>query len=145
MSEVEVGTVDVDARGRPRVQTVNDEPSRTIQSDAGEADIKKILKRHGVTGVIEHLNQAELVYGDVSNFTDYADAMRQVSAAEEAFLRLPSKVREVFRHDAATWLDAANDGLSDGQRSKLEELGFLEPEAPEAAPTEPVGDPPASE
>lgn len=118
----------VDARGRVQsdYQTVNAEPSMTIQGDAVEADIRTILKRHGISGIVEHLNEAQLHYGDITGFTDYAEAMRQVKSAEGAFMKLPSKVREVFDHDVAKWLDAANDGISDQQRSQLVKMGFLE-------------------
>lgn len=121
-------TTNVDARGKPQAmyQTVNEEPSQTVQSDAHEADIKTILKRHGITGITEHLAAADLKYGDISQFTDFADAMRQVKDAEAAFMKLPSKVREVFNHDPATWLDAANDGIGPQQKAKLEKLGYLE-------------------
>lgn len=126
-----------DRRGRHRSEfwTVNDEPSKTIQSDAVEADIKTILSRHGVTGIVEHLNAAELRYGDVTQFEDYADMMRQVKAAETAFMQLPGEVRKVFGDDVAKWLDSANDGLSDDQVAKLQKLGFLD-EAADGALTE---------
>ncbi len=118
----------VDLRGKPQAafQTVNVLPSCVVESDAVEADIQTILTRHGIQGVIEHLNQAELVYGDVSDLTDFADAMRQVKEAEGMFLQLPSKVREAFEHDPAIWLDAANDGMTGEQFDKLVKLGFLE-------------------
>ena len=141
----------VDARGKPQsdYQTVNDMESMTVQSDAVEADIKTILTRHGVSGIVEHLNQSDLVFGDASDITDYADAMRQMKEAEEVFMQLPSKVREVFDHDVAKYLDSANDGLSDVQREKLIKLGYLEaPEvAPEVppAPVEPVAPEPPAE
>jgi hypothetical protein len=142
----------LDALGRPQslFQTVNDEPSRTIQSDSNEASIHTILARHGVTGVIEHLNEADLQFGDASNIVDYAEASRIMVEAEAQFLRLPPKVRGVFENDVALWLDAANDGLQDEQRSQLVKLGFLEeivsPEPP-AAPIapDPVTDPPPTE
>jgi phage internal scaffolding protein len=101
--------VTVDQRGRPRVQTVNDLPSKTVQSDAQESDIRFILAKFGQTGVIQQLDATQAEYVDVTAFTDYADVMRTVREAENNFRRLPSKVREVFNHDVAEWLDTAHD------------------------------------
>lgn len=101
----------LDYRGRPRAeyQTVNDEPSKTIQSDAHEADIKTILKKHGMTGIVEHLAQTDAQFVDVTELTDYADVMRITREAEGEFMKLPAKVRALFDHDVAKWLDAAHD------------------------------------
>lgn len=119
-----------DARGRPRVITPIVGESMTVQSDAHLADITNILAQYGVTGM-ESLNEAELEYADVSEFGDYADVMRQMAEAETAFLKLPSKVREVFGHDVAVWLDSAHD---QEKRDALVAAGFLEAEI--------IGEPP---
>lgn len=97
-----------DARGRARVQTVNDEPSLTVQSDASLADIKFILERQGVS-VGRSLDEAAGMFLDVTQFTDLADALNSARVAEAEFMKLPSKVREVFKHNVANWLDAAYD------------------------------------
>ncbi len=132
-------------RVRRRVQTVNDMPSCTIQSDAEQADIQRILQKFEAVGIVDHLRDVELQYGDISELTDYADATRQVKEAEEAFMKLPSKVREVFQHDVAVWLDSANDGLTEVQNVELVKLGVLA--APEVveAPVEPVLEEPPAE
>ena len=135
----------LDARGKPRFQTVNDEESRTIQSDSHEANIKTILGRHGVSGVIEHMGETELQFGDISEIDDYADAMHRVNEANERFMRLPAKVREAFDNDPAVWLDAVHDGLSEAQRARLIKHGFIEEEVvpdptPAISDTPPVSD-----
>ncbi len=135
----------LDGRGRPRVQTTDFGKSLTVQSDADQANIQKILEKYEAVGLIDHLVDVELQYGDISELTDYADAMRQVSEAEGKFMTLPSKVREVFKHDVAIWLDAANDGLSDIQRAQLKKLGVLEAREMPAAPMEPVPEAPPAE
>ncbi len=114
---------DIDSRGRERVQTINDEPSMTVQSDAHLADVQNILNSYGQTGM-DTLDEAALSFRDVSEFTDLADAMNQAAAAEVEFMKLPSKVREVFEHDVAVWLDTAHD---EDKRDALVEAGFLEP------------------
>ncbi len=119
MGERKVGTTD--SRGRKRVQTVNNEPSQTVQSDSHLADIQNILARFGAGG-IEALDETELQFGDVSEFTDLRDALDQARIAEVQFLKLPSKVREIFNHDVAVWLDTAHD---EEKRDALVEAGFI--------------------
>ncbi len=114
---------DKDARGRARVQTGNWEPSMTVQSDAHLADIQNIMKSYGVTGMAD-LDEAAMQFADITQFTDLADALNQAKDAEREFLKMPSKVREVFNHDVAVWLDTAHD---EDKRDALIALGFLKP------------------
>lgn len=136
----------LDARGRPRVQTINTLPSKTIQSQADQADIKKILKKYRQVGIVDHLNDVKGRFMDVSEFTDLGDALRQVKVVEAEFMKLPSKVREVFNHDVAEYLDTAHDPE---KRQALIDAGVLEapaaPPAADEAPVEPVPAPPPAE
>ncbi len=115
----------LDYRGRPRskYQTINTEPSQTIQSDADQADIKKILRKYKQVGIVDHLNLTEATYKDVTEFTDFGDVMRTVKQAENQFMELPSKVREIFQHDVASWLDHAHD---EEKRASLVTAGEIE-------------------
>lgn len=115
----------IDARGRDRVQTINTDPSSTVQSDAHLADITKIVEGFAKTGM-DMLDEADLMFKDVSEFTDLGDALRQAETAKVEFMKLPSKVREVFEHDVAVWLDTAHD---EDKRDALVNAGFLEKRA----------------
>lgn len=115
---------DVDYRGKPRVQTINNDASMTITSDAHLADIHNIMAQFSVGG-LDALDQADLMFRDVSEFTDLADALNQAKLAEVQFMKLPSKVREIFDHDVAVWLDTAHDKE---KRDALVDGGFLDPE-----------------
>ncbi len=118
----------IDVRGKPRVQTVNQMPSKTVQSDAHLADITTILRQWAVGGE-DSLDVTADMFRDISEFTDYADAMRHAKVAELEFMRLPSKVREIFHHDVFEWLDTAHDKE---KRDALVKAGFLEgPREPE--------------
>lgn len=132
-----------ESTGRKRVVTMNNEPSMTVQSERDRSEIREILRRYGATGVADSLRNAELVFRDVTAFDDFTDLMRQNAVAQEEFMKLPSKVRQVFNHDVAAWLDAANDGLDEAQTAKLVKLGVLDPpaarEAPAPAPAAPEG------
>lgn len=103
----------LDARGKLRTDyqtSFKGQKSKTVQSDAHLADIQEIMKKFGVVGMAEHLQLTDDQFQDVTEFTDYADVMNHVKEAESTFLQLPSKVRELFDHDVAKWLDAAHDG-----------------------------------
>lgn len=138
-----------DSRGklRSRFQTVNDMPSETLQSHASMASIQNILKQYDQVGIIENLNMAEAKFLDITEFTDFADAMNHAKTAEVEFMKLPSKVRELFKHDVANWLDTAYD---DDKRTAMVEAGLIAPEdVPEAVipvvdpvVVDPVVDPP---
>lgn len=109
-----------DARGRLRRDSWTEfhDESKTVQSDAHLADIQEILKQFGVVGLAQNLDAAEAQYMDVSEFTDYADMMKHVRTAEQEFMTLPSKIREIFDHDVYKWLDTAHDERRIAARSK---------------------------
>lgn len=143
---------DVEGRPKFRVRTLNEEPTQTVQSQRDQSEIREILRRHGVTGVADQLAQSALSFQDVSSFEDFADVMRQRRDVEQKFMRLPSKVREVFNHDVDVYLDSAFDGPSEAQIAALTDLGVLgtppsprgvpaSPAASEAAPATPPGPP----
>ncbi len=136
----------LDYRGKPRVQTINNLPSETLQSDGDRADIKKILKRYKSVGIVDHLNLTESTYQDVSEIGDFADVMRIAQEAEQQFMQLPSKVREIFNHDVANWLDTAHDQekrlqlLEEGKIETLEPPDKKDPPA-DVSGTPSTGDP----
>ncbi len=111
----------VDSRGKKRVQTEFLDDSMTVQSDAHLADINRIMARFASDG-IQSLDEADLMFKDVSEFTDLRDALDQAREAETVFMNLPSKVREIFEHDVAVWLDTAHD---EEKRDALVQAGFL--------------------
>ncbi len=116
--------IQLDDRGKLRVQTsFEGEESLTVQSDAPLADIDKILKQYAEIGMIDNLDYAEATFQDISEFTDFSDAMRHAKMAEGEFMKLPSKIREIFNHDVAQWLDAAHDPE---KRDALVEAGIIE-------------------
>lgn len=130
--------------GRRRVQTVNDMPSKTVQADVVRSEIRHILAKYKGVGIVEHLRDVDLQFRDVSEFDDFADLMFQSKQAEKVFMSLPSKVREVFDHDVAKWLDAAHDEAKlEELRPKLEKLGVMKPKEAAAAVSAPAAVPPA--
>lgn len=98
----------IDSRGKDRVQTVNNDPSETVQSDAHLADIQNIMKQYSEGGM-QQLDETELMFRDVSEFTDFHDVMISVKEAEVEFMKLPPQVRLIFHNSVETWLDSAHD------------------------------------
>jgi len=129
-------------RRKPRVRTVNEMPSKTVQSDVVRTEIKHILAKYRQTGVVDHMRSVDLQFRDVSEFQDFSDLMFQSKEAEKVFMSLPSKVREVFGHDYARWLDCAHDAEKlEALRPELEALGLKwggEGAEPPGAPPAPV-------
>lgn len=121
----------VDSRGKERVQTEYLEESQTVQSDGDRADITKILGQYRQVGIVDNLNMAEAQFADISEFTDFADAIRHAREAEDEFMKLPSKVREIFKHDVGEWLDTAHD---EDKRDALVQAGIIEAEKPLVPP-----------
>lgn len=126
-------------RAGPRVQTVNEQESMTVQSDRNRAEIRHIVAQYERSGVLLGLRDVDLTFRDVTEFEDFTDLMRQTKVAEARFMELPAKVREVFRNDVHEWLDAAHDAEKlDAVRPQLEKIGFLEAVEPPRAAPEPV-------
>lgn len=130
--------------GRKRVQTINEGESKTVQSQAHLADIKEVLAKYQQLGIKAHLEQTDLVFRDVTQFEDYNDLRRENAIAEQEFMKLPSKVRELFEHSHEVWLAAAHDPKwVEANRPRLEKLGLIDPEETPTA-TEVVEVPPAA-
>lgn len=136
-----------DRRGRLRSdhQTTFEKESLTVQSDAHLADIQEILKSYGVVGMQSMLDQAEVQFMDISDFSDYATMMNHVKTAEREFMKLPSAIRGQFNHDVFTWLDSAHDERRAPSPRELREregdpqedppVPLVEPVAPATQPT----------
>lgn len=114
--------------GRVRVRSVNDQPEVTKQSFREECDINNIIRQFQRTGVVRHLNEARASFADISELGDFHDAIALVELASESFMELPAKVRKVFDHDPAKFLDAAHDPE---KRYLLEAAGLIPAERPE--------------
>ena len=132
----EVGMVNARGKSRAQFQTTDFGPSLTKQSQADQADIQFILKQYPGVKLAQELDRAELRFGDITELPDYADAAIVLREAEEMFLRLPSKTREVFDHDVAKFLDAAHDP---DKRDLLVKAGIVDP--PEVPPEITVPEP----
>lgn len=96
------------------------------QEFAEECDINCIMRRYERTG-LEPSVDAGAVFGDFSDVGDFLEAHNRVAAAREAFMSLPSKVREQFANDPAKLIEfCSNPENAEAARElglmKLEEV-----------------------
>lgn len=95
---------------------------RTKQSMKGETDINNIVARYKKTGFTDYVNSRTPSYIDVSDISDYREALEQVRTTDEFFKGLPAKIRSEFQNDAAVFLDFVTDP---GNRDRMVELGLV--------------------
>ena len=112
------------SRERVRIQSVNDEPSLTRQSEAEGQDIHNILDRYRDTGLLP-VRDAQPLQGALPDVADFHDAMNKVAFAQQAFDGLPSDIRQQFDNDAGKFL--AFCGNPDN-KEKMIELGLADKE-----------------
>lgn len=79
--------------------------SLTRQSMKAESDINNILARYAKTGLLTHVSERSPLYLDVSEVSDYREALEQVRVTSLFFGKLPASIRTHFKNDAASFLD----------------------------------------
>lgn len=112
------------------------EPGLTKQAFMPECDINNIIKKFEKTGMVNHLNEKQPFYGDVSNIASYADAINIVQEAEDLFMKMSPGIREKFNNDPEKMIAFLNDpknideAIKLGMASKRPEMASTEPNAP---------------
>lgn len=105
--------------GNIKVQTINDQPSKTQQQFKDQCDINLIMKKYRETGQISHLKQNRGQFLDVSNIPSYQEALNTVISAQNSFQSLPSDVRKKFGNDPQNMIDFLSDNSNDTEAIKL--------------------------
>ncbi len=82
--------------------------SLTDQQYLPDCDINTILKRYGATGRLP-VDIREGVSGDFSDIGDYQNCLDRINRAKEAFLSLPSHIRDRFGNDPTAYVDFVLD------------------------------------
>lgn len=112
---------------------------RTDESQQEACDVNNILAKYAATGQLSHVTGQNPLYGDFSNVDDYLTAVQNVQAAREAFMELPSAVRNRFRNDPGELIGFLEQAQSDqAVYDEAVELGLVT--APDA---QGVTDPPS--
>lgn len=78
--------------------------SRTLQSQAEEADINVLVRRFGVTGEVP-ITKRMPSYGDFTGTNDYRTALEMVMQAEDSFMQVPAEIRARFHNDPGAFAD----------------------------------------
>lgn len=128
MSKKSVGSSFVDhagnlctprSNGTLRVQSLNDLPSRTIQSEKDSCDINLILRKFKTTGVMSNVNTNSPLEVSFDEVVDFHSAMTQVASAQQAFATLPSALRKRFSNDPGELLAFLGDSSNRDEAIKL--------------------------
>ncbi len=82
--------------------------SMTDQQYVKDCDINTILKQYGATGRLP-VDIREGVSGDFSDIGDYQDCLDRINRAKDAFLALPSHIRDRFGNDPTAYVDFVLD------------------------------------
>ncbi|WNK14769.1 MAG: internal scaffolding protein [Microvirus sp.] len=99
------------------------DPSKTVQSDAEDADINTIVRRFGLTGTMpQGLKVPE--YGDYDLVSDFHSALIAVEEARVNFMAMPANVRAEFGNDPGSFLHFASDPAN---IDALRDLGLAKP------------------
>lgn len=122
-------------------KTVEYPPTRTKQSMRDECDINLIISKYSKIGVIEHINNNQASFADVSDL-DFQQSLHLVQTAQDAFDELPAKIRKRFSNDPSELLSFLQN---EENREEAISLGLIEkPVVEDDKPSLSEGDQPAS-
>jgi phage internal scaffolding protein len=106
----------------PRINADGSPKYFTEQSHKDICDINNIIKTYDKTGLLNHVNNMEYQYGNLSG-EDFKTMADTVIAAQEAFDGLPSHVRTEFRNSPEEFLRFMDNP---DNREKAIQLGLIE-------------------
>jgi phage internal scaffolding protein len=112
-----------------KVQIECEYPGKTIQSMKDSTDVNRIVDRFTKTGVLQHVNKIQGIFGDVSEIGAMQDVIKRQMEAEAAFLQLPAKVRAKFENEPENLLLWISD--EDNYKEAVS-LGLMSSEAVKA-------------
>lgn len=96
-----------------------EDPTLAQQHFAEECDINTILERYTSTGLLPERNGA--FYADFSDVHDYRSSLESIREAEESFLTLPAKTRQLFNNDPGELIHFMSNP---DNKSRLAEFGL---------------------
>jgi len=131
-----------------RVQSTNNEPTRTKTSMQAECDINNIMEKFKKTGMVNHFTSRRAEYLDMPMAEDFHEAINTVLHARTMFDELPSELRNRFHNDPELFLEFVDN---EANRPEMVQMGLLEDDKPltprkddgvvEPAPAEPASTP----
>lgn len=109
--------------------------SLTRQEFKEESNVNNIMAKYEKGHMIDYINRHDGTYGDFSNEFEYREILDRLQSAEDAFLDLPSSLRNRFNNDPAQFIGFVSD---DKNREEAIELGLIpKSKEPEQNPVDP--------
>jgi len=106
------------AYGEKLKVTLTTEDSRTEQCHKDECDINKIIAKYDRTGVLNHVNEFEAQYEDLTGL-DYQTMLNTVANAQSMFEGLPSQIRNQFDNDPQKFISFMDDESNNEQMYEM--------------------------
>lgn len=107
-------------------------PSKTQQNQRESTDINKILKDFRVTGIIRQGIRVP-TYGDFEGVNDFRTAMDMMIEAQNAFMAMPSELRNRLNNDPQAFLEWCAD---ERNLDEMRKYGLAVPAKPKPDPME---------
>ena len=101
------------------------EECRTEQHHADSCNIENILAEYDRTGVVSNINKAVAQYGDFSEVNEFQESQNMVIQYSNAFMELPSEIREQFNNDAGSFFEFASNPAN---KEQMQSMGLIEQE-----------------
>ena len=115
------------AYGEKQKVTLTTLDARTEQCHRDECDINKIIAKYDRTGVLNHVNDFEARYEDLTGL-DYQTMLNTVANANSMFEGLPSEIRNQFANDPANFISFMDD---ENNNEQMYEMGLKQRPIPE--------------
>lgn len=122
---------------RERIQLTNFDKTKTKQSFADKVNINKIVAKHQRSGMVEHLNEKEPFYGDVTHLGDYRESLNIVIEAKELFAKMSAEIREKFKNNPNEMITFLNNPANLAEAVALK-MVKPRPPVPGPVPSEPT-------
>ena len=108
------------AYGEKQKVTLTTLDARVEQCHRDECDINKIIAKYDRTGVLNHVNDFEARYEDLTGL-DYQTMLNTVANANSMFEGLPSEIRNQFANDPANFISFMDD---ENNNEQMYEMGL---------------------
>lgn len=93
----------------PRPVVICDPDKGAKQSFRDECDIRTIMDRYRMTGLVTHVARSKGMFADLVGVGDFHESRQRLRDAADFFAGLPSKIRREFDNDATVFLEFVTD------------------------------------
>jgi len=115
------------AYGEKQKVTLTTLDARVEQCHRDECDINKIIAKYDRTGVLNHVNDFEARYEDLTGL-DYQTMLNTVANANSMFEGLPSEIRNQFDNEPQKFISFMDD---ENNNNAMYEMGLKQRPIPE--------------